>query len=440
MGVDVSGTGGSGLRNPKSSTSDSESMMMERLLRERMEPELVKGTQQLHRDATGVGGGVINSKAGLLGTNGSQFITLKTFSGKIRKIQKREFLEKFQQGEYYPPEGCTVFSDPDSSTFYVYGGARASKPGHWGMADVLFQITTEKMAGQNNARDIVSFKMFNQSESKTSQFLKLFGASGLSELCSEKYFKGFVVNGKNLDCPNESKFISNEIQIVEIVSNTTFRSTIVRSGKDTITIDKLKSVEVVQSGDIPVPSYGSCLVRVPSLDSGGDKCGVKIGGAVLANRGMSDVDFLFCDKPMWEEESSSEIHILNYNVDLKKFDWKEVKCSGFEPRAFHSAVVIGNFIYVFGGLNIKTGMRYSINPCQISLSDWTVSEVTADGLHGHLSGAGITASADHIYIVGGYTQPNASEKDKPSDTITQIALDKEGENFNFISHHPPDPN
>ena len=134
------------------------------------------------------------------------------------------------------------------------------------------------------------------------------------------------------------------------------------------------------------------------------------------------------------------LHILNYNVDMKKFDWKEVKCSGFEPRAFHSAVVIGNFIYVFGGLNIKTGMRYSINPCQISLSDWTVSEVTADGLHGHLSGAGITASADHIYIVGGYTQPNASEKDKPSDTITQIALDKEGEHFNFISHHQPDPN
>ena len=205
------------MRNTDSSNSDS--MMLEDLpglQEEAMEEELLRVPQQLHLESSGERASGSVKVGGLLDRAGSNFLTLKTFSGKSKKIQKCEFLEMFERGEYYPPEGCTLFSDRSSSTFYIYGGARSNKPGHWDMASYLFQISTEKMSGQNNAFDIVSFKMFNQSESKSSQFLKLFGASGLTEKCSEKDFQGFVINGKNLDCPGE-KFISNEIQTLKLL-------------------------------------------------------------------------------------------------------------------------------------------------------------------------------------------------------------------------------
>ena len=116
-----------------------------------------------------------------------RYLSLKTISGKIRKIQSKEFTDQFSKGEYYPPEGCTKFSLENSSTFYIYGGARASKPGHWGLSNNLFQIQTSPILTQNNtAHEITSFKMFNQSVSKTSQFTKLFGASSIKNM--EVYF------------------------------------------------------------------------------------------------------------------------------------------------------------------------------------------------------------------------------------------------------------
>ena len=70
---------------------------------------------------------------GLLDQRDVKYLSLQTFSsGKIKKISKKEFTEMFSKGEYYPPEGATIFCEPNSPTFYVYGGARASKPGHWG--------------------------------------------------------------------------------------------------------------------------------------------------------------------------------------------------------------------------------------------------------------------------------------------------------------------
>ena len=89
---------------------------------------------------------------------------LQTLSGKVKKIQKKEFLDMFCKGEFYPPEGCTIFSIDDSSIFYIYGGARAAKPGHWSMSNLLFQIQTSKVdSSDNTAHNISSFKMFNHS-------------------------------------------------------------------------------------------------------------------------------------------------------------------------------------------------------------------------------------------------------------------------------------
>ena len=73
---------------------------------------------------------------------------------------------------------------------------------------------------------------------------------------------GFTINGKDLDCPSEKKFLSNEIRIFETASETTFRSVIIRSGKDDIEINNVRNIEVIQSGDVPtvptVPLSSAC--------------------------------------------------------------------------------------------------------------------------------------------------------------------------------------
>ena len=61
---------------------------------------------------------------------------------------------------------------------------------------------------------------------------------------------------------------------------------------------------------------------------------------------------------MWQEESSSEIHFLTDNIDKKIFDWKLVQVQGFEPRAFHSTIVIDRFLYIFGGLDEQHEVQY----------------------------------------------------------------------------------
>ena len=360
-------------------------------------------------------------------TGDARYLSLQTFSGKIKKIQKSEFTELFERGEYYPPEGAMIFSSDDSSTFFVYGGARNSKPGHWSMSDRLFQIDTKPVLPQdktkeNSASEVVGFKMYNHSQSRSSQFLKLFGASGVTDACGEDFLAGFTINGKNLDCPDENSFITNEIQILEVASETTFRSVIIRSGENNIVIDNLKAPEVFQDGDIPIPSYGSSMIRIPELDIDSKKVALKLGGAVLSSRNQTDVEFLFSSKPMWEEVSSNEVHLLHYNIVERVFNWKKIVVDDLQPRAFHSAAKLGQFIYVFGGLNIETKERYPANPIRININDWTVSEVVVSGLGGHLSGAGLANIANHIYLVGGYVDKKAAKDDKPVDTIRQISI------------------
>ena len=187
----------------------------------------------------------------------------------------------------------------------------------------------------------------------------------------------------------------------ELASETTFRSVIIRSGLNDVAITNLKKAETFQTGDIPIPSYGSSLIRIPEMDDDSRRVAIKIGGAVLRNRGLTDVEVLFSSSPMWEEESSDEIHILYYNIAQKVFTWKRVTVDLFEPRAFHSAAKIGNFVSVFGGLDIIKKQRHSINPVRISVIDWTVSDIEISGLHGYLSGAGIATSGLNIFNKNG---------------------------------------
>ena len=143
------------------------------------------------------------------------------------------------------------------------------------------------------------------------------------------------------------------------------------------------------------------------VDSGGLKCAVKVGGAVLKNRELSDIELLFSGAKMWEEVSTNEVHILKYDISEKVFKWKSMNIEGIQPRAFHSAVLIDRYIYIFGGLNLETNQRYGISPIRINLISWETSQVEVGGigdggLVGHLSGAASLPCADKVYLIGGY--------------------------------------
>ena len=330
-----------------------------------------------------------------------------------------------------------MFSADNSSTFYIYGEARAAKPGHWGLSSVLFQIQTEQgniSENSDSVHQVSSFKMFNHTTSKTSQFSKLFGASGLTEISSSDYCLGITVNGKDLDCPNEKLFLSNEIRIFETASETTFRCIIVRTGEhENINLTNIKKPETVQLGDIPEPSYGASLVRIPEMDISGFKFAVKIGGAVLKNRKLSDLEILFSGAKMWEEESSAEVHILKYNVVDKMFEWKVLEIEGLEPRALHSAIKMDRFVYIFGGLDIRTGRRYPFLPIRVDIYDWSVGQIEVLGFGGFLSGAAALPCADKVYLVGGYKEEVVRGGDKPCDTITEVSYTFQGYHFYYFS-------
>ena len=224
----------------------------------------------------------------------------------------------------------------------------------------------------------------------------------------------------------KTAFVTNEIQILETVSDTTFRSSIIRSGQNPVKIDNLKQAEVIQLGDIPKPSYGASLVRVPAMDRDDLKVAVKVGGSVLANHGATDIDFLFSGKSLWEEESTNEVHILKFNILKRVFIWEKINLPHIEPSAFHSAIVMGPYLYIFGGINIASKERHRIMPRRINLTDWSLSTVHVEGLpaESRLAGAAVVTGHKHAYLVGGYQQQHAQENDKPTDRIIQIAFEK----------------
>ena len=174
-------------------------------------------------------------------------------------------------------------------------------------------------------------------------------------------------------------------------------------------------------------------MRISEMDTSDAKVAIKVGGAVLTNSECSDLEFLFSEKKLWQEESSSEVHLLKFNVENQVFDWKLINVEGLEPRAFHSTLFVDRFLYIFGGLDVKNNKRFSILPIRININDWSVSSVVAEGFSGFLSGAGCLPCADKAFLVGGYTQQVAGKKeDMPSDIITQISFSSQGEIHQYI--------
>ena len=82
------------------------------------------------------------------------------------------------------------------------------------------------------------------------------------------------------------------------------------------------------------------------------------------------------EETTWTEESSGGVWTLDWCMNPLKFDWKKVL--DIEPRTFHTSVLIGKSLLVFGGSDILTGSRHSLLPFNISTETWEVIPLHTD--------------------------------------------------------------
>ena len=141
----------------------------------------------------------------------SKYQVIQAWSGKVKTITSKDFLDVFGSGKYFPPEGATVFEANNSDVKWFIGGAKDSKPGHWNASNNLIKV---KLKPVDTDYTLDGFSLFNHSVSQTSQFPNMAFSPGITVESTDDRLLGFTVNGKNLDCPGRELFLSNEIRIV----------------------------------------------------------------------------------------------------------------------------------------------------------------------------------------------------------------------------------
>ena len=357
----------------------------------------------------------------------------------MKTITSKDFLSVFGTGQYNIPEGATIFKSHNSESFWCIGGAKHTKPGHWNCSNQLIQVKLKPLSDANFTLD--GFKLFNHSVSATSQFPNFAFSPGIAVDCSSFHLLGFTVNGKNLNCPGRDLLLSNEIRIIETVSDTTFRNRIIRDPARADRINPGFTDEVLQSGDVPPPMYCSTLTSLEinkiQFDaktggtSGPSGRAILACGAVLKNQHLSNIDLMFYHvetnkEVSWQEESCGGIWILDWCMDPLSFNWRKVL--DIEARTFHSAVLLGTTLLLFGGTNVQTGERLPLSPVAINTVIWEViqldSQISVGSLHPidlnnlHISAQSMVKTSDNGCIgVGGYRQKDSSLDEEASGDI-----------------------
>ena len=308
---------------------------------------------------------------------------IKSWSGKVKTITSKDFVTTFGTGQFNIPEGATVFESNKADCCWSIGGAKYKKPGHWNSSNLLVRTDFKPIDGENFSLD--GFHLYNHSVSETSSFPKLAFAAGIAVECTSERLLGFTVNGKNLDCPGRDLLLSNEIRIIETASKTTFRNRIIREPSRASRIDPGFTDEILQEGEIPPPMYGSTLTSLKESPiqvhpdtgalSGPSGQAVLACGGVLKNRSLSSFQLMIHHvstgkEVSWQEESSTGVWVLDWNMNPLKFKWKRVL--DVEARTFHCAVLLGSSLLLFGGTNLDTGERRPIKPVNIDTTTWEV--------------------------------------------------------------------
>ena len=58
-----------------------------------------------------------------------KYQVVQAWSGKVKTINSKDFVETFGTGRYFPPEGATLFQGTGSDVKWFIGGAKNAKPG-----------------------------------------------------------------------------------------------------------------------------------------------------------------------------------------------------------------------------------------------------------------------------------------------------------------------
>jgi hypothetical protein len=110
-----------------------------------------------------------------------------------------------------------------------------------------------------------------------------------------------------------------------------------------------------------------------------------------------------------------------WRFDLRTYSWQQVRPNGAPPvkRALHSAVTIGNSMYLYGGLELADTWRYDF-----ASASWTLlvpppaDTDTKDGSHpGRRHAFAAAANTGGFYIFGGCRHVSAPPRPRPRPKI-----------------------
>jgi hypothetical protein len=221
--------------------------------------------------------------------------------------------------------------------------------------------------------------------------------------------------------------ISNEIQVFETLppSFTTFRTTTYKTPSRAAEVPILsKNSEVLQTGTVPPPSYASTLtclkLRRPAVG-----VAVLVGGNVRTNHAATPIQVMMGLKDIWAEVSTGDIYTLEFDLDSPSFKWSKQTLQ-ISQRAHHSAMLVDHLLYIFGGTDYSTNLRYELRPVVIDTISWTVTNsiVSEDFPDKFLSGQSFLHIDDKSCLaVGGYSTLEGKDKDIANDEVVRMKVE-----------------
>ena len=224
-------------------------------------------------------------------------------------------------------------------------------------------------------------------------------------------------------------------RIIETASATTFRNRIIRVPSRAENIDPGFDEEILQSGEIPPPMYGSSLTSIENTGfkltvrgtTGPSGKAVLVGGAYLKNAGLSICDIMFQHvlsgtESTWIEQSSGGVWLLEWSMNPLRFHWE--KKLEIQPRTFHSSILIGRSLLVFGGSDLVKNERLNVLPVNISIDTWEILPLKAESIQMVISAQSmIKTSSNTCIAIGGYTSPRCEVNELPVDQVLQCQFD-----------------
>ena len=164
-----------------------------------------------------------------------------------------------------------------------------------------------------------------------------------------------------------------------------------------------KETEVLQTGTIPPPMYGSTLTSLKLRTLVG--VAVLVGGNRRTNHSATPIEIMMGLKDIWAEESSGDIFVLDFDLNSPSFKWRK-EAVQILPRANHSTMLVDHLLYSFGVTDNSTNLRHDLRTVVVDTVNWTslICMVRDDFPDKVISGHSFLQVDDtSCLVVGGYS-------------------------------------